>query len=367
MKKLITYLSILSCCAFFSCDNMNDIHQEYLESGERVYLGIASNPESFSGNRRVKIRWTQNADPRIEETVILWNQGKDSIVRPFVRINDGIQKDSVILDDLEEGTYQFKLINRNSKGERSLGSEVQGTAYGATYISGLRSRDVSSLNVVSFDSNTKSATVRINWATAVASGSGTIVRYKKFTTGEEVELTVGSAETQTVLTDVGNRLNNDDDMIWLSSLYRPDKSIDTFRSEEFKTQIVSFLASGKRMEYTVAGVAGAVTSFSNLEKYVWIPLAVRDRVTVYDCNRFGNFGAYTDFTLNQFRLNMSEDNTALISGFSYANSSTLSYTIVSTDKVSSFDPASGKLVLNYKRIIASTGNSTVVEEQLIPR
>ncbi|MDR2039389.1 MAG: DUF4998 domain-containing protein [Bacteroidales bacterium] len=126
-----------------SCDDMNSIHQDYLDEGEKVYLGKVNEPESFPGRNRVKLIWYQNADPDITQTVISWNAGKDSIVKTFDRTTGGIQKDSIIID-VEEGTYSFNLFNANQSDDKSLISTVQEVSYGDNYEKYLVNRMVES-------------------------------------------------------------------------------------------------------------------------------------------------------------------------------------------------------------------------------
>ena len=128
-KKIINFAgALLALTLAVSCDNMNDVHQKYIDAGERVYLGKTDSLTAFSEIGQVKLVWYVNADPNIENTVIYWNTRRDSVIHPFVRTWDGIQKDSAIIE-LEEGEYLFELVNTNRKGERSLPATIQGSAY----------------------------------------------------------------------------------------------------------------------------------------------------------------------------------------------------------------------------------------------
>lgn len=125
-----------------SCDDMNDIQKKYAEKEERVYLGKVDSLQSFSGFGRVKITWYISSDPRIEQTIIYWNMRNDSIVKDFVRTTPGIQKDSIIIENLPEGSTSFEFRNINSKGESSLYSSVTATTWGEDFAEGLSARKI---------------------------------------------------------------------------------------------------------------------------------------------------------------------------------------------------------------------------------
>src|SRR5690554_805055 len=107
MKKMRTiFLGILTVCVYFlfpGCSDMNDIHQHYIDREKALYLGMTDSLVALSGEGRVKLKWYVNADPKIEQTVIYWNMRQDSVVKTFVRVEKGIQADSIIIDDLPEG------------------------------------------------------------------------------------------------------------------------------------------------------------------------------------------------------------------------------------------------------------------------
>src|SRR5690606_9180952 len=65
---------------------------------------------------------------------------KDSIVKEFTRTAPGIQKDSIILENLAEGSTLFEFRNVNDAGETSLYSSATVTVWGTEYGDGLRAR-----------------------------------------------------------------------------------------------------------------------------------------------------------------------------------------------------------------------------------
>lgn len=141
IRNIILSLIALSF-VLAACDSMNDIQKKYAELEEQTYLGKVDSIKSYPGFGRAKITWYIDADPRIENTVIYWNNRKDSIVVPFNRTAPGLQKDSVILSNLPEGSFLFEFRNTNSRGESSLYSSATVTVWGTAYGDDLNGRSV---------------------------------------------------------------------------------------------------------------------------------------------------------------------------------------------------------------------------------
>lgn len=147
-SQLPVALSLLvsAILAFSSCDKMNDIQRQWAGLEERVYLGKVDSIKYFPGFGRAKITWYIGSDPKIDQTIIYWNMRQDSIVKEFVRTGPGLQKDSIILEDLPEGSTLFEFRNVNSDGETSLYSSATVTVWGPEYADGLRARTVTAFD-----------------------------------------------------------------------------------------------------------------------------------------------------------------------------------------------------------------------------
>lgn len=142
-KYVIIIISLLSAI-LVGCDGMNDIQKQYVDLGEKVYLGKVDSIEVTPGLNRVKITWYIPADPKIENTVIYWHMRNDSVVKPFTRTTPGVQKDSIIIENLAEDTYYFEFRNTNKAGESSLFTAAQGRAWGEEFLETLHERKVAS-------------------------------------------------------------------------------------------------------------------------------------------------------------------------------------------------------------------------------
>lgn len=127
-----------------SCDNMNDIQSKYTNQEEQIYLGKVDSIRMWPGLGRAKITWYISADPKIEQTIIYWNMRKDSIVKDFVRNAPGLQRDSIIVENLPEGTQLFEFRNINSSRQTSLYSSSSVISWGENFAKKLYARSITS-------------------------------------------------------------------------------------------------------------------------------------------------------------------------------------------------------------------------------
>lgn len=134
--------------AAWSCDKMDDIQRQYAEKEEQVYLGKVDSLQVFPGFGRAKLTWYIGSDPKIDRTIIYWNMRRDSVVKEFNRTTPGVQKDSIILENLSEGSTLFEFRNVNNEGESSLYSSTTITAWGDEFVKSLRARE---MNAFDFD------------------------------------------------------------------------------------------------------------------------------------------------------------------------------------------------------------------------
>lgn len=353
MKRIIVYIFILA--GLMSCDDMESIHQEYLDRGERIYLGKVDSIQAFPGKERVKLSWYVNSDPKIKETVIYWNQREDSIIKPFTRTTPGVQKDSVTIENLS-GEYLFELFNRNDDGDYSLLETIPTVAYSDEYAESLNKRPISAISVTAFDEQSHSQTVKIDWGTPGALCIQTNLTYTRYSSGELVSVIVENEETVTVLENVGNRLGNPADLIRISSKYVPVQgAIDSFESPVFTEQIVSYSASGVRYEYINADVLSSTNPYSNNLKTL---RKMADNIWYLD--KMGPYGV-TSNTL--VRLEVREDQTISMSGYYTAVGNLIS----NTGEASYLDPETGMMDLKYKQVTAPSGVYRVIKETLTPR
>ncbi|MEA4917174.1 DUF4998 domain-containing protein [Proteiniphilum sp.] len=360
MKRIeIIFLGIFTICAYLlfpGCSDMNDIQQQYLDREKKLYLGITDSLTSYPGEGRVKLKWFMNADPNIEATVIYWNMRQDSVVKPFTRKEKGIQADSIIIGNLPEGTYTFELINKNARGDRSISSSVQGASYGDVHRSTLKNRNITAMKVVSFDKEKQTSDIEINWGSKIQGVVGTKIVYIKRSTGERKMIFVPIDETTTLLTDVGNRINNTDDLLEVSTLHFTRQNVDTLSTFPLKEQLCIYSASGTRSDYGSDGTLLGTTSYDNLVKILY-RVSSFPNADVYECNWVGESPKLSP---SLFRMTLTATNGIKTDGYFTGVLNT-----ISDVEEGVFTPSQQKLKLKY-RYLKSGGTYSIVEEEYIP-
>lgn len=358
MKKKNIFILIwisLTSLFFIQCNDIDDLHQNYLDEGEKIYLGKTDSLIAMSGLARIKLKWYVDADPKVEETVIYWNMRQDSVVKSFHRTEKGIQADSLVIENLAEGIYTFELYNRNERGDRSLISSVQGEVYGDNYIATLKNRTVASMKIIAYDKDKQSSDIEVVWGPSLNGSFGSKISYNKRSSGEYVEVFAATDEMSTILTDVGNRLNHTDDMLEVSTHYFLENTIDTLETSSRKEQICVFTASGVRSDYNSDGILTGTIQYDDLIKILRRVSSLSTTVA-YDCNRVAESSSLPN---TFFRFTM-QDNDINIDGYFNGLLNTISNTGPNT-----FSPEEQKLTLQYKFLKAG-GTYSIVEEEYLP-
>lgn len=214
MKK--TLLLLMTIFLLYSCENINHMHEEYLD-GEVIYLGKVDSVNVFPGKERVLIKWKLNADPKITECKIYWNNRRDSSVINIDRMTgDPFYMQEYI--NLPEGEYTFEFVTGDKEGNKSLTVYKAGRVYGEIYSSNLRGRPINKINAVS-DS------LEISWG-YIENSVGVVLNYLD-QSGKQSTLNISPDDDVTVIKDymLGGAFN-------YQTLYMPDTTaIDVFHSK----------------------------------------------------------------------------------------------------------------------------------------
>lgn len=134
MRKIITFLIFIFALAH--CTDMNDIHQEFLDKGERIYVGRADTLVVFGGYHRAKIQGVMSYAKTAEKCIIRWTtEGeRDSVIVQAEEWRSNNDTLSVLIEGLTEGTQRFFVQTYDKEGNRSLNVECSGNVYGDQYI-----------------------------------------------------------------------------------------------------------------------------------------------------------------------------------------------------------------------------------------
>jgi hypothetical protein len=196
---------------------MNSLHQEDLDKGETVYLGVPDSVKSYPGNKRARFTWQINADPRIDRTVIYWNDGAGSVEVPVTRTQPGMMQMETVVD-IPEGGYTFEFVTVDKHDNRSVGVEKYLEIYGERYIQSLRNRIIRSMFVYR---DAGKPCLRITWEPVDdETVRHTAVTYSEFETLATKSTVVYNEDSETVLYGFAP------DSIFVSSVFRPLDGID---------------------------------------------------------------------------------------------------------------------------------------------
>ena len=143
VMKLVV-LTAFSLVAFFACTDTFEVHEQYIEGGEVIYTSKVNDLVALSGNKRIKLVGTITNAFSVNEILVTWNSGQDSKTFPYTNSAEVTDTLELIIDDLEEKSYQFQVISKNSGGNNSVASTVFGNVYGDIFQTTLSAREVNS-------------------------------------------------------------------------------------------------------------------------------------------------------------------------------------------------------------------------------
>lgn len=242
MKKLsIIILSIFSLAvAFTACEKMEDIHSDFLADGDIIYAPKPQIIETYGGHNRIAMKYYLINAVNVTKCVIEWENGASS---KTIDITPNVPIDSVevILTDMAEKSYIFKVYTIDKFGNRSIKEQVTGSSYAELYMNSLTNR---SITAIEGGGTTDSVVVR--WGTPIFGNTGVEMMYTN-RAGETMTKNLLPTENKVVIRD------------WLSeselsyrSFYIPEaNAIDTFAAGIDKVMLPSFIEfTGEKIDKT---------------------------------------------------------------------------------------------------------------------
>ncbi|MGV8136693.1 MAG: DUF4998 domain-containing protein [Mangrovibacterium sp.] len=220
MRNRIIYV-LLGIALCWSCSDMNSLHDEYLQRGERICVSQPDSVMALPGKNRVQILY-RNLDPKVAKLIVYWDFKKDSAIFevPSDRLGEWI---SVDIKNLVEKQYTFDLVtvDKNNK-YPSVPFSISEAAYGSSFESTLSPRKIKSGTVFPLKDNT----MTIEWANAVKGMIGVELLYKDASTGADRTLFVPNDVLETKKSDV-----DAESVIRYRTFFLPvEDCIDTFRT-----------------------------------------------------------------------------------------------------------------------------------------
>ncbi|MDR1370387.1 MAG: DUF5013 domain-containing protein [Dysgonamonadaceae bacterium] len=172
MKKIKLFLiMVASCFVFVHCAD-SDEYKKYIEGGEIVYPQKAGFVKTYPGKNRIKLKWVIT-DPRVAYCDVYYEQSgiKDSLIVDLSS-PDYYKEDTVLIliSNLEETTYTFRIVSRDDMGNKSITVEEEGSVYGEIYERGLVNRVIKELTplpeglkVIWYSPDTTEIAVKVNY------------------------------------------------------------------------------------------------------------------------------------------------------------------------------------------------------------
>jgi hypothetical protein len=182
MKKIFNIsLIFVAFAALCSCEGMMDVHKEYLETGEIVYMPKPESVNFFAGRGRALLRTVLYNSPNVRSVNVYWDNGKDSLIYP-VTPSVGWDTIDIEIPNLEEKSYTFTMWTTDAYNNRSLPITGFSSSYGALFQSSLVNQPVWRVALTEEGG-------QITWSSIVENLICTEVRY-----------TDKNSETQTITT-----------------------------------------------------------------------------------------------------------------------------------------------------------------------
>ena len=231
MKRFFIMITVVCATVIlFSCDNMNSLHEKYLEQGEGIYIGVADSIEVFPGNRKIAFKWKINADPRMTKTVIYWEQRANNKEIPIIRTTEGEMWMEAQIDNIEEAEYIFIFEMQDNRGNLSVPVEVAGAVLGDIFIENLRNRGVKEITRL------ETGETLIVWEGVSPSSTlqYSIVAYTA-SNGETVMLTIPNDDDKTMLEGLQTG-----DNIEIYAVHLPENGLETFNSNRRRFVVPRF-------------------------------------------------------------------------------------------------------------------------------
>lgn len=234
MKKANLYfgLTVLVMLIISSCESMNDFHYEYIKDGETIYSTKLDSVNVFPGDNRVKISGLLVNPFGVEEIKIYYNDYSDSVTFDYVQ-EYAIDTIDMLLENLEEKSYNFNIYTGNGEGQNSIMVSAFGSAYGEQYQQSLLERPIDSDTAFGSD-------LHLHWLPAGEMEKGTEVKYTD-NSGSEVILVMPKDNSSIVLTDYSEGIS-------VRSYYIPEE-----------TAMDSFASNWKELNYRIYSSTGVFT------------------------------------------------------------------------------------------------------------
>lgn len=259
MKRFIYIFATLAIAALSSCAKQDTVYKEFVIDGGRVYPAKAINASISAGYQRIFIKWEAPMDPSLKSAKLFWDNKTQSREFNYSDYPDGVIE--TVVEDLEDRSYTFEIVNYDDKGNASLTQELISSPFGDGWLVSHADRNVSSA-LVDYDSGVATVTM----TNATDEMVYTKVRYVN-TKGETVESELlAAADNKLEISDAAQG-----QFFEYKSAYRPEDGVDVVWSP-------NWLKSAYPFCYNVDRKSATVTVTSNQIRDPYVPSLILDGI-----------------------------------------------------------------------------------------
>lgn len=142
-KKILNILAASAITALaVSCGGQDEIYQEWVKKGGYDYPAKPINLTSVSGYQSVVVNWEKPMDPAVRTAKLFWDNYASSLDIDYADYPDG--KISMEVDNLEDRSYTFDIVNYDDAGNQSLAAEITVSPYGDGWMVSRSERTITS-------------------------------------------------------------------------------------------------------------------------------------------------------------------------------------------------------------------------------
>lgn len=224
MKNRYLYFiySFILLLVFASCEDMNELHEEWMKDGEINYIGKVDSAHVTSGDQRIGFD-CYLSDKRVKYLNINWVEfGMNRETRIAVEeVVPGSPFSFILEDDqaVAEGDFTFTFISDDNAGTYSIDFNTVGKVYGEKYAGSLTNR-----TLLGFELVEEGIYMQFS-APLNETDQGLEVYYNNGTEDVTLSFTVEELEEPVFISTP-----NFDTPLQYSTLYQPVNCMDTFRA-----------------------------------------------------------------------------------------------------------------------------------------
>ncbi len=131
IMKRILYI-VAAALALASCAKQDTIYKEFIKSGGIIYPAKPINVSADRGYQRIVLKWDAPMDPSLRTAKVFWDSNTKSQEFNYADYPSG--SISTVIDELEDRSYTFSVVNYDADGNKSLATEITTSPFGESWL-----------------------------------------------------------------------------------------------------------------------------------------------------------------------------------------------------------------------------------------